>query len=134
MKHLYVIFLLLFISGCNSTPAKKEVGSIEKIQPKYCLNTEECIKAIKEKVTKNWNKPSSINHINNPGVAEIKVAINKNGDLLHTKMTKSSGHASIDRSILAALYKSEPFREIKKLSPEESKIFRSIVFKFMPLN
>ncbi len=82
---------------------------------------------IRQKVSRNWNRPSSTQS----GIAaQVSVRLTATGEVISAKITRSSGNSVFDRSVENAVYKASPLP-----IPQESGInekFRNLNLKFKP--
>ena len=60
--------------------------------------------AIKERVSENWNEPGDFSGLS----VEFLVKVNREGNVLSVKMTRSSGNARLDESAENAIFKASP--------------------------
>ena len=82
---------------------------------------------IKEKVQRNWIRPSGSN-------ASLSCVVNvrliPGGEVVDVKIIRSSGNAAFDRSVEAAVFRASPLPVPS--DPEVMEKFRSITFEFNP--
>ena len=81
---------------------------------------------IAEKVERNWRQPPGSDGL----TCLIEVRLSTNGSVLLVNVVKSSGVSSFDRSVEAAVYRSDPLPTPD--SPRLKAEFRKLTFKFDP--
>ena len=109
--------------------AKKQETAIEdQRNAESDLSEKQAIMAaIQMKVDHNWLRPPNTdNNLN----CEVRVRLGGNGSVLLVSITRSSGNLTFDRSVEAAIYKSDPLP--MPTSTRLLKQFRDIRFVFKP--
>jgi colicin import membrane protein len=82
---------------------------------------------IKEKVQRNWIRPSGSDASLS---CVVKVRLIPGGEVVDVKIIRSSGNAAFDRSVEAAVFRASPLPVPS--DPEVMEKFRSITFEFNP--
>lgn len=82
---------------------------------------------IRQKVSRNWNRPSSTQS----GIAaQVSVRLTAAGEVISAKVTRSSGNSVFDRSVENAVYKASPLPIPQERGINEK--FRNLNLKFKP--
>lgn len=82
---------------------------------------------IRQKVSRNWNQPSSTQS----GIAaQVTVRLTATGEVISAKVTRSSGNSVFDRSVENAVYKASPLPIPQERGINEK--FRNLNLKFKP--
>lgn len=76
--------------------------------------------AIRQRISSAWSQPPSAR---NGMVAEVQISFVPTGRVVAANITKSSGNAAVDRSVLAAVRKVEVFPEVAELARENPAMF-----------
>lgn len=76
--------------------------------------------AIQQRVESAWNLPPSAR---NGMMVEVQINFVPTGRVVAANITKSSGNAALDRSVLTAVKKVEVFPEVAELAREEPSLF-----------
>ncbi|WP_237067176.1 cell envelope integrity protein TolA [Microbulbifer guangxiensis] len=76
--------------------------------------------AIQQRIEQAWSQPPSAR---NGMVTEVRISFVPTGRVVAANITKSSGNAALDRSVLNAVRKVEVFPEVAELAREEPVVF-----------
>ncbi len=115
VKILSAILFAMFI--CSSVYADDEV--VQRQCSTYQTPKAEFVSYmsdLKNRIQKNWNPPDYVEE----GHVSIIFKLDKEGNLLSSEITKSSGDAVYDESIINALHKSAPFSKFPENSSRDS--------------
>jgi len=64
--------------------------------------------------------------------ALVRLTLLPTGELVNTQLVQSSGDAAFDRSVLQAVERAAPFREMQDLPPAAQRRFRDFNLRFKP--
>lgn len=82
---------------------------------------------IRQKVSRNWNRPSGAQ----AGItAQVSVRLTATGEVISAKVTRSSGNSVFDRSVENAVYKASPLPIPQERGINEK--FRNLNLRFKP--
>jgi len=99
----------------------------ERLQRRVSSALAQYIPIIKQKVTRNWNRPSGLSgHIE----AHVMVRLSQAGEVLSVRIVRSSGNPVFDRSVENAVLKASPLPIPQERGVNEE--FRSIKLIFKP--
>ncbi|MCA0894130.1 cell envelope integrity protein TolA [Microbulbifer agarilyticus] len=76
--------------------------------------------AIRQRIVQVWSRPPSAR---NGMVVEVEINFVPTGRVVASTITKGSGNAAVDRSVLTAVKKVEVFPEVEKVAREEPSLF-----------
>ena len=76
--------------------------------------------AIRQRIVQVWSRPPSAR---NGMVVEVQINFVPTGRVVASTITKGSGNAAVDRSVLTAVKKVEVFPEVEKVAREEPSLF-----------
>lgn len=94
----------------NTTQTKKETEVLSKNPSEFIPYME----TVQTKIRKNWHPPKD----NNSKSIQALFSLNRNGELIKSSISKSSGNLEMDKSILNAIKKSSPFKPLPKTYKE----------------
>ena len=107
--------------------ALKQQMEAERQQRELNSALAQYIPIIKQKVSRNWNKPADLQ---NGITAKVAVRLTANGEVVSAQLTRSSGNSVFDRSVVNAVYKASPLPIPQERGVNER--FRELDLKFNP--
>ncbi|WP_189462085.1 energy transducer TonB, partial [Aidingimonas halophila] len=84
---------------------------------------------VKRYVEQAWNVPPDAD---SDTVALVRLRLLPTGELVETNVIQSSGSDSFDRSVIRAVERAAPFREMRDLPPGAQRRFREFNLRFSP--
>jgi len=130
---LLAAFALVMVS-CAEAPAPSGMPVGEPLPPTHarrpCPNLQVCASILNDVVTSEWKVPPKAAR---RGLkATVLVDVKPDGFIRSVKVTKSSGDAAFDRSVVQAVEKSQPFVEIRDLPEVRAEGGIQLQFRFVP--
>lgn len=113
----------------QAAPAFSQNQAAELTVPDVvCHNVSMCSRLIQGKIKIYWHQPSNTDHLK----TTVKIDLDKEFKLVSASVLNPTGNRDFDLSVKQAIRKASPFKELKGLSSEDAKAFKSIVFEFKP--
>ena len=131
----FLVLLTFLLIGCANSDTRLFVyvdskrENLDIVQYKDSINCNSintCTNIIKHDILRNWQRPINGGNLS----VGARISIDEFFEVSKVEIVTSSGNRNFDNSIISAIWKSKPFKELAGLPSEDFNKMREIEFLF----